>query len=56
MTGVQTCALPIYQEVSQIIAASEMRDEQLAYSYSCGVLRTEVEIGVNDVYFIRIEK
>ena len=44
------------QEVSQIIAASEMQDEQLAYSYSCGVLHTEVEIGVNDVYFIRIEK
>ena len=44
------------KEVEQIIAASELRDETLDYVYFDGVLRTEVSVGVNDVYFIRIEK
>lgn len=44
------------QEVNQIMEASAMRDEELHYRYESGVLTTEVSVGVNDVYFIRIVK
>ncbi len=43
-------------EVAHIMEASAMRDEEIAYTYQEGVLRTEVALGVNDLYFIRIEK
>jgi xylan 1,4-beta-xylosidase len=42
------------QEVAQIESASAMQDEPLAYTYANGRLTTTVEVGVNDVYFIRI--
>ena len=44
------------QEVEQILAASDMEDEPIGYTYENGILATEVEVGVNDVYFIRILK
>ena len=44
------------QEVEQILAASDMEDEPIGYTYETGILATEVEVGVNDVYFIRILK
>lgn len=44
------------QEVTQIIEASGLQDEELVYTYSDGALKAEVNIGVNDVYFIRIVK
>lgn len=41
-------------EIQEIIKRSEVRDEALKYSYKDGILHTEVQLGVNDVYFIRI--
>lgn len=43
-------------EVEHILRESEMVDEKLDYSYENGVLSTEVSLGINDIYFIRIEK
>lgn len=43
-------------EVTAIMEASAMRDEELDYTYRDGVLTAEVELGINDIYFIRIEK
>lgn len=45
-----------HAEVEQILKASEMTDEELSYNYADGELCTEVMVGVNDIYFIRIEK
>ena len=44
------------EEVEYIKKASEMVDEELDYTYEDGMLRTEIALGVNDLYFIRIEK
>lgn len=44
------------KETQQIIEASDMQDEALEYTYADGVLTTQVGLGVNDVYFIRIVK
>lgn len=44
------------EEVEAIIQASDMQDEPLEYCYNDGVLSTHVNVGVNDVYFIRIVK
>lgn len=44
------------KEVEEISRASDMEDEELDYRYADGVLDTEVELGINDVYFIRIVK
>lgn len=43
-------------EVEAILAASDMVDEEIAYTYENGVLETQAALGVNDLYFIRIEK
>ena len=43
-------------EVAQIIEKSDMRDEELPYTYENGLLSASVNVGVNDVYFIRIVK
>jgi len=43
-------------EVSYIKNASQMLDEELEYCYENGVLRVEAALGINDLYFIRIEK
>lgn len=43
-------------EVAQIIEKSDMRDETLPYTYENGLLSASVNVGVNDVYFIRIVK
>jgi len=43
-------------EVSQIEEASKVVDEELPFTWQDGVLRTAVELGENDVYFIRIVK
>lgn len=42
--------------VQQIIAASEVQDEELDYTWSDGAVHTTAYVGVNDVWFIRIEK
>lgn len=43
-------------EVEQIQKASDMIDESVEFVYENGVMATEVSLGVNDIYFIRIEK
>lgn len=44
------------EEVDAIIRASDMQDEEIAYTYENGVLHTDITMDVNDVYFIRIVK
>lgn len=41
-------------EVAQIIKQSAMIEEELPYDYSGGCVSFIVELGVNDIYFIRI--
>ena len=48
--------VPDPREVREIEEASTLLDEALPFTYEDGVLRTEVALGVNDVYFIRIVK
>ena len=43
-------------EVRQIMAASDMVDEEIPFGYEKGVLQLHAELGVNDIWFIRIEK
>ncbi|MCD8068465.1 MAG: hypothetical protein LUE87_06210, partial [Lachnospiraceae bacterium] len=43
-------------EVEYITEASAMGEEELAFSYADGRLVTEVSLGINDLYFIRIVK
>lgn len=45
-----------HDEVEYIKTYSDMVDEELEYHYEAGILITEVALGINDVYFIRIEK
>lgn len=42
------------EEVAEIIKQSAMIEEELSYTYEVGVVTLIVELGVNDVYFIRI--
>lgn len=44
------------KEVEYIRKASEMLDEEIPYQYDNGTIRLEVNVGVNDIYYIRIEK
>lgn len=43
-------------EVDSIMEVSRMMDEKLAFTYEDNMLQTEVALGINDLYFIRIEK
>lgn len=43
-------------ETEYIIKASEMLDEELEVQYENGILNVQVNLGINDIYFIRIEK
>ena len=43
-------------ETEFIIKASEMLDEELEVQYENGILNVQVNLGINDIYFIRIEK
>ena len=43
-------------EVSYIMTASRMMDEEWKGTYENGIWTTEAALGVNDIYFIRIEK
>lgn len=45
-----------HAEVEQIRRASEMVDEEIDYTYENGSLAINTALGVNDIYFIRIEK
>lgn len=44
------------EQVENIKEASRMVDEELEFTYENSVLQTEVALGINDLYFIRIEK
>ena len=44
------------QETNAIIEKSAMQDEELPFTYENGMLSAMVSVGVNDVYFVRIEK
>lgn len=44
------------KEVSELEESTRMREEVLSGRYEDGVLRLEVSLGINDIYFIRIIK
>jgi len=48
--------VPTPPQLAEIQAQSEMLDEELPYEYKNGTLSFNVSLGVNDIYFIRIER
>ena len=46
--------VPNFRQLQQLTEATAMRNEEWDYTYENGVLIVQAELGVNDVYFIRI--
>ena len=43
------------KEVQEIIEKSAMMEEKMEYQYQNKIVRLEAELGVNDVYFIKVK-
>ncbi|MFV0361925.1 MAG: GH39 family glycosyl hydrolase [Suipraeoptans sp.] len=44
-----------HAEINEIIQKSRMYEEEMPYDYANGILSINADLGVNDVYFIKIE-
>lgn len=43
-----------HREIAELVERSRMREEEWPYSYEDGILKITAELGVNDIYYIRI--